>query len=52
MKWTFNEPSLMAPLSWAEWTLMVCVLFILIIAGWELIKLFRILFEVMKGGEK
>jgi len=49
MKWTYNQLGLMAPLTWAEWLLMACVLFLLLFAGWQMIKFAKMIFEVMRG---
>ncbi len=49
MKWTFNTLGLQAPLTWAEWWLLVCVFIILIFAGWELIQFIKWGYKVMRG---
>ena len=46
MRWTFHELGLMAPLSWYEWSLMACVLFLLVVAGWTVIQTFKILWKL------
>lgn len=48
MKWTYNQLGLMSPLTWFEWGLMTCVLIILIFAGWGLVKLSLILYEITR----
>ena len=49
MKWTFHELGLMAPLSWAEWSLMACVFGIGIFAGWQAMKFARMILKGMRG---
>ena len=49
MKWTYNALGLVPPLTWAEFILLVCVLFIFLLAGWVFYKFIRIAFEEMRG---
>lgn len=49
MKWNYNALGLQSPLTWAEWTLMACVIFLLLFAGWQVIKFARFAFKIMKG---
>jgi len=41
MKWTYNQLGLMPPLTWSEWGLMLCVFFLLFVAGWAVLKCFK-----------
>ena len=43
------QPGLMQVLTWGEWTLMACVLILLIFAGWEFIKFARMIFQIIRG---
>jgi hypothetical protein len=48
MKWTYNALGLQQPLTWAEWTLMACVFFLLIVAGWVLVEFVKIALNVIR----
>jgi hypothetical protein len=49
MKWTMHELGLIAPLSWFECLLVVCVFFILVVAGMGVIKFANYAYKVMRG---
>jgi hypothetical protein len=45
MKWTMIELGLIPPLTWAEGILLLCVLGLVIFAGWVVIQCFRLLYD-------